>query len=262
MQVLIDALEELVENDNMDPGTLLAQLKSEEDQLYESFVKADLPEAAYQLLRLKDKVQQDLLFKGPSICHTARTPAITRHLGYLTNTDKVGSFAPVGQETYDTGIEKKEADRRAANGVMRLVYTSAKERESNCSVVVKPDYKDYFYAHQKDGTVKVTFPNEAEKQAYRFDQSEYKGLIGIFLGGCTHGCESGDLKSQHFSKGMWEMTVNGKPVTSIVKFGFGCLILQGDDGQYWKPSANGDYEISVLVKKLGSFVRLSSVVLY
>jgi hypothetical protein len=187
MQVLIEALEELVENDNMDPETLLAQLKSEEDQLYESFVKADLPEAVYQLFKLKDKAQQDLLFKGPSICHTARTPAQTRYLGYLTNADKVGSFAPVGQETYDTGIEKKKADRRAANGVMRLVYTSAKERESQCSVVVKPDYKDYFYAHQKDGMVKLTFPNKAEKQAYRFDQSEYKGLIGIFFGGCTQG---------------------------------------------------------------------------
>jgi hypothetical protein len=269
MSALIDALKELVENDTIDPETLLAQLKSEEDQLYASFATADLPKTAYQLYALADEkkdpdVDVDLLFKGPSICRTGRVPAQSRYLGYVTNTNHVGSFAPVGKETYDLGISLKEADSTDAGGVMRLVYNvNDNDHEVGCPVVVKPDYKDVFYAPQKDGLVKLTIPNEAERKAYRFDQSEYKGLIGIFLGGCSWGkCKEGEMEMKHFDEGLWEVTVNGKPVKSLVEFSFSCIFLKGDDGIYWKPSAKGDYEIGFEVKTPGGFLRLSSVVIY
>jgi hypothetical protein len=268
MSALFDAMKELVENDYIDPETLLARLKSEEDQLYESFVKADLPEAAYALYALPDEkkdpdVDVDLLYKGPSVCRTARLPAQSRYLGYMTNTNHVGSIAPVGEETYDLGTSKEEADSTDAGGVMRLVYNLKDGDHEVCPVVVKPDYKDVFYAAQKDGLVKLTFPNEAERRAYRFDQSEYKGLIGIILGGCDWGkCKAGELQKKHFEEGLFEVTVNGKPVKSLVDFSFDCIFLKGDDGFYWKPSANGDYEIGIEVKEPGGFLRLSSVVLY
>jgi hypothetical protein len=268
MSALIDALKELVENDTIDPEVLLAQLKSEEDQLYESFVKADLPGSAYAFYGLKEEdkdpdVDVNLLLKSPSICRTARVPAQSRYLGYVTNTNHVGSYAPVGEETYDLGTSKQEADITDAEGVMRLVYNLKDGDHEVCPVLVKPDYKDFFLALQMDGLVKLTFPNEAERKAYRFDQSKYKGLIGIFLGNCDWGkCKPGEMEMKHFEKGLWEVTVNGKPVKSLVNFGFNCIILKGDDGIYWKPSANGDYEIGIKVKEPLGFLRLSSVVLY
>jgi hypothetical protein len=206
----------------------------------------------------------ELFFKGSSICRTARTPAQARYLGYATNSEKTGSFAPVGRETYDTGIERIDATLSDANGVMRLVIDhSSKERMYGCPVVVKPDYKDYFYGHTKDGLLKLTFPNEAEKAAYRFGESEYKGLIVMYFLPCDWGkCPPGFLQDTNYEAGSFEMTVNGKTVKSMYPYGSGAIILVGDDGYYWKPSENGDYEISFHVKDPQSYVKVSALVLY
>jgi hypothetical protein len=270
MEALIDAVKDLVEDDTKDPETLLAQLKREEDQLYAEIVKADLPDRTTDLNELKEAKHPDavalaeLFFKGSSICRTARTPAQARYLGYVTNSEKTGSFAPVGNETYDTGIVMEDADLSDANGVMRLVFDhDSKERMWNCPVVVKPDYKDYFYAHGRDGLQKLTFPNEAEKAAYRFGESEYKGLIVMYFFPCTRKCPPGFLHYTDYEAGSFEMTVNGKPVKSLYLYYVGgAVILVGDDGYYWKPSENGDYEISFNVKDPESFVKLWTIVLY
>jgi hypothetical protein len=109
----------------------------------------------------------------------------------------------------------------------------------------------------------LTFPNEAEKAAYRYSQSEFKGLIAVFFTGCDWGkCKAGDMKEAQFEEGKFEMTVNGKPVKSLVNFGYGCFFPKGDEGLYWQPSSNDDYEIAVLVKEPGSYVKISSLVLY
>jgi hypothetical protein len=269
VQAFIDALNDLVENSNQDPEKLLTQLQKEEDQLYQGLIQATLPDYATELYDLKKDQEKDpdvdvnLLFKGPSICHTGKTPAQTRYLGYLMNNGKVGNIAPFGEETYETGIFSDEANKEDANGVMRLTYTKNKERVV-CPVVVKPDYKDFFYSHQKDGWVKLTFPNEAEKVAYRYSQSQFKGLLAFCFVVCDWGkCNEKDLRPNHLAEGKFEMTVNGKPVKSLVKFdGKACYILKGDKGLYWEPSSNIDYEIAVLPKEPDSYLRLSSIVLY
>jgi hypothetical protein len=270
VQALVDAVKDLVEDDTKDPEMLLAQFKGEEDQLHSEIVKADLPKRAISFNEGKEKHPDSvelasLFFKGSSICRTARTPAQARYLGYVTNSGKVGSFAPVGNETYDTGIERPAADESDANGVMRLVYDhNAKERMYGCPVVVKPDYKDYFYAHTRDGLVKMmTFPNNAEKAAYRFGQSEYKGLIVLHFTVCDWGkCPADMMRYTNYEAGSFEVTVNGKSVKSMFDYGSGAIILEGDDGYYWKPSGNGDYEISFHVKDPESYLTISAVVLY
>jgi hypothetical protein len=175
---------DLVEDDTKDPETLLAQLKREEDQLQAEIVKADLSKRASSLNDVNGEKHPDraelasLFFKGAGICRTARTPAQARYLGYVTNNGKVGSFAPVGNETYDAGIERAVADDSDANGVMRLVIDhNSKERMYDCPVVVKPDYKDYFYAHERDGLVKLTFPNEAEKARTDLVNRSLRGFL-------------------------------------------------------------------------------------
>jgi hypothetical protein len=269
VQTFIDALNDLAENSNQDPEKLLAQLQSEEDQLYQELVQANLPDSAIDLYEVKKDQERDpdvdvnLLFKGPSICHTGRTPAQTRYLGYLTNNGKLGNIAPFGEEKYETGIFLGQANKEDANGVMRLAYTTYREREV-CPVVVKPDYKDFFYSHQRDGWVKLTFPNEAEKVAYRYSQSQFKGLLLVCFVACDWGkCPQGDIRAEHLPQGKFEMTVNGKPVKSMVHVdGKGCYVLKGDEGVYWQPSSNSDYEIAVLPKESDGYLRISSIVLY
>jgi hypothetical protein len=52
-QILVDALQDLVDHPNQDPVTLLVELKTEEDDLMERFLKADFPEAASKIYYTK-----------------------------------------------------------------------------------------------------------------------------------------------------------------------------------------------------------------
>jgi hypothetical protein len=268
-QIFVDALQDLVDHPNQDPVTLLAELKTEEDDLMEQFLKADLPEAASKLYDAKKDRDPDVdfnvLYKGPSICHIARTPAMTRYLGYLTNTEKVGGIAPFGNETYDTGIEKGEADTTEdARGELRLVWENNPKVRQFCEFQIRPDYKDYFYAHQRDGLVSLVFPNEKEKVAYNYDQSKMKGLIIIVLAICDwQECADGDLKADSMiANGDVTITVNGKQVSSIADIGNGGLLLKHENGVHFEPSASEDYEIAVEVQTADSFLRVSSIIVY
>lgn len=131
------------------------------------------------------------------------------------------------------------------------------------SLIHRPDYKDFFYAHQRDGIVKLTFPNEKEKSAYNFDPSQMKGLIIIFLSECDWGnCADGDLKAENITSGDVAMTVNDVAVNSVTDIGSGCTVLKHENGVHWKPSLNGDYEIGVDVNRANSYLRISSIVVY
>jgi hypothetical protein len=71
-----------------------------------------------------------------SICHTARLPAQTRYLGYLTDTRKVGGPSVYGEETYEIGIEADTVRKQPPIGELALVWSAA-QRE-NCSVALAP----------------------------------------------------------------------------------------------------------------------------
>jgi hypothetical protein len=271
VQALMDALKDLAEHSNQDPVALQVELQSEEDQQHEKLRQADLPEDADSLYQLgKSDTEKDpnvdikMLWKGPSLCKTAVLPALSRYLGYTTNTDKVGNFAVLGTETYDTGMVLDKAVKAdAMNGIMGLVYEPGGRERQQCEVVLKPDYKDFFYAHHNHGLVKLPTPNEAEKAAYGYDPAKFKGFLVIWLGACEWGqCKPGDLQAGEFAEGKFELTVNGKPVKELLSIGYGALALKGEEGLYWQPSSNGDFELGFEVKEPNSFVRLSSVTIY
>lgn len=140
---LIKALQALVDHKNQDAESLLKTLREEEDELMERIRTSHLGDGAWKIYdagkleELDPDVDLELLYKGKSICHTARTPAITRFMGYLTNTDKVGGIAPYGSEQYDTGIEKSEADKTDANGQMRLVWEFNPKDRQTCEVPLR-----------------------------------------------------------------------------------------------------------------------------
>lgn len=140
---LIKALQALVDHKDQDATSLLKTLREEEEELMERIRTNPLGDGAWKIYdagkleELDPDVDLELLYKGKSICHTGRTPAITRYMGYLTNTDKVGGIAPYGSEQYDTGIEKKEADETAANGRMRLVWKFDPKDRQQCEVPLR-----------------------------------------------------------------------------------------------------------------------------
>lgn len=269
---LLGALQDLEKHDNHDGETLLGELRKNEEELYHNFTNATLPDIHRTMYSVKDGVviqpefDSSVFFTGHSFCHTGRVPSQTRYLGYLTNsTDKVGGPAPYGYETYDTGINVEFALRSPSpNGEMRLVWAGGKEREISCPVTCKPDYKDVFLTTSLDGWTKLTIPNEAERTAYRYDPSRFKGIIIMILRGCDFGkCERGFLKQEQYDEKKWEMKVNGLPVVSVVDIGFEALLVVGEDGRvHFPPTANGEYDIEVQVLESGSFVKVSSFILY
>jgi hypothetical protein len=273
-QTLLDAVKDLVDNSIQDPETLLLQLMKEEDELYDKLSHGELPESTEKIygeseddLDFEEVLdnETDTFWQGPSICKTGRLPAVSRYLGYTTNnTSKVGNFAPLGMEQYETGISLSEAKKPGATtGEMLLVYEPGGKNRQSCEVQLKPDYKDVFYSHYDHGLVKLTLLNEMERIAYSYDPSKFEGVIFLFFGLCDWGnCHDGELDEEDFEKGEFEMMVNDKPVKSIVSYGQDAFVLKGDDGFYWEPSANNDYEIGVRVRERHSYVRISSLVVY
>jgi hypothetical protein len=110
---LLNALEELkhqLQLEDASVETLLSRLLREEAELYnDQIAKIDFQEHAQKLYSWEDgstddgagKINLDpsVFFSGKAMCHTARLPAQTRYLGYLTNTEKVGGPTPFGKET-------------------------------------------------------------------------------------------------------------------------------------------------------------------
>jgi hypothetical protein len=263
---LISALKSLTENPDEDVDSLLVRLRNEEEELFANFTKATLPDNHKKLFSVDDTIQPNidpaLFFRGRSFCHTARLPSQTRYLGHLTETNKVGGPAPVGKETYDVGMLLDEAMKVDAKGSMRLVWEQ-KDRSRDCPVTLKPDYKDIFLATSKDGWVKRTLPNEAEKVAYQYDPTQFKGIIVFYLRGCDWGkCENGFLKWQDYAEKKWEMRVNGNEIPSVFDIGYDGVIAKGNDGIYFPPNAQGTYDIEIKVNEDDSFVKVSSFVLY
>ena len=95
---LLDALKELIDLEYESVDALLSKLLREEDDVYNNHIlKADFKSKAENLYYLDDKdkeyeglIEPSVFFSSNTMCHTARLPAQTRYLGYLTDTDKVG----------------------------------------------------------------------------------------------------------------------------------------------------------------------------
>ena len=267
-QTLVDALEELVANPNLDSSALLKELKNKEKDALEAFKKADLPKDKNMLYGENAEIDLDLLIKGRSICRTGRLPAMSRYLGYTTNTDKIGGATAFQFEQYDTGIEMGKATlarrEEEERDVMPLTFELGRSRDKTCHFRLTPDHKDFFYTHSKQGVMKMTFPNEKEKLAYKYNRKEMKGLIILILPVCDWGkCKPGDLRVDAIQQGDMSITVNGKTVSSVTLLGKDAVVLKHKDGVYWQPSANDDYQIGVeVLREDDSYFRISSVVIY
>jgi hypothetical protein len=116
-----------------------------------------------------------------------------------------------------------------------------------------PDYKDGFIAPLLDGKASITFPNKKEKENYGYDPKRFKGVIvfipplwAVKCKGCQH---SYDLAVDDFLEHNVTMTVNSKPVKSILVVTKKAMILQGDnDNPYWEPDQKSeDYTIEFQV---------------
>ena len=277
IETLLKVLRDLHENEEAsDTSGLLSRLLQEDIDLHKNFTTAELPDLHKNLLKL-DEIElehgeaafdNDLFFRGPSMCHTARLPSQTRYHGILTETDKVGGPAPVGMEEYYVGHNIADAKTSATeDSEMRLVYTTHREREPKCDgVVVKPDYPDSWFANAMDGWTKLVFPNDAEQAYYGYEARDYRGIIFLHWKPCDWGkCPKDFLTPEDFAENKWEMKVNSQRVVEVLDVNQGATILRGEEtGFVFQPDENGKYTIELKVNETeeNSYLEIADFVLY
>jgi len=283
-------------DDHPSPEKLLSELWNEENahrdrmlqaqpsQLPKSFDKiywynntsdnyADFPEDGSGQFQDKWKhFDRDALFRGPSICHTARVPSQTRFLGHMSNQPEMtGTQAAFQQETYFTGIEDKEYNAQSYDDpstphAIQLVWVMHQERQEGCGdVLAKPDYHDFFMTKEDEGWTVLHFPNEAEQDAYDYHKhkDQYKGILIMVPRFCGFGnCEKGFLGNTDYNDGKWTMKVNGKLVTALTMIGHDAILLEHKDGILFEPNDRGNYRMEFKVKEPESFIKISAFVLY
>lgn len=278
---MLEAMSELVERTkDTSPYQLLLQLEEEQQTVRQEYLQKPPPLELYHLLPTykedtdKDRKEGDpfepppfdetFLWQGPRLCRTARLPAESRYLGYTTNTDKVGKIAVLGQEEFDVGMNPSEW-KTALNTTGELVLTKSngKQEHEECEVVLKPDYKDYFFAHYDYGWSSLTIPNEKEIAAYNYDPDKVRGLIAVVWITCDYNkCPPGSLREKHVPDGDLEIKVNGKPVTRMIGTRGDAQILKGKSGVFWEKNAQGGFEISFKVNVEDAHIRVSSILIF
>ena len=138
-----------------------------------------------------------------------------------------------------------------------------------CPVAAKPDYKDWFYATHNDGPVSLTVPNAAERAAYNYDPESVKGLIVLCTVMCDWGrCPAGDTNLDGLAGAGTDITtfakmhVNGQLVTKLHRME-SCVLLGSDSGPFFtKKPEDGTFELKVEMVQPGSYLRLSTMIVY
>mmetsp|Transcript_6423 Transcript_6423/g.15175 ORF Transcript_6423/g.15175 Transcript_6423/m.15175 type:complete len:785 (+) Transcript_6423:207-2561(+) len=295
VEMLLEGISDLVSMDK-DPEAILQELQKQEEVDYETFLAFPIFDTLNDIVK-KSKIGQalqnrfmiplgdefDNWFKGPSICRTGVLPSMTRYLGLATNSDKVGGSARCGEETYETGIPfDRTPDHKYTYTTNRtpppgefsiMAPNDQRSCHDDCSEIVMPDYKDWFYGNWSSGSASLTFPNEKEKEYYGYDPAKFKGILALMPTiyperiGKREKTRWVSMPLANYSKNV-ALTVNGQPVRKYRKVD-GLVILEGPNGMYWKPSSNNDYVLEFKprgvmddgVKAIEKRIRLQAFVL-
>mmetsp|Transcript_17490 Transcript_17490/g.26477 ORF Transcript_17490/g.26477 Transcript_17490/m.26477 type:complete len:690 (-) Transcript_17490:415-2484(-) len=257
---LESTIEELIKED-FDPATKLRELKDEEQKDYEIFANDGKLEnvaiPGFLEESIVPDVHPDMIHHAQTICHTALAPSKLRYEGILTETDLKGII------DYEQGISKVKADKGKSEGPMRLVFDEG-QRNPPCPVLTKVDYKDFFYANEKDGWTSLSIPNDSEKQEY--GPWTPRGLIMVCFLICDWGkCPDGDIREPALKDEKLKMKVNGVNVVELIQTAE-CSIMKHDDGYFFEADDNGRYEIEVLIvpseTETIQYTKITSVIVF
>jgi hypothetical protein len=261
IEVLDDAVKELVRRSDEDPATLLSQLLAEENADYVIFERAEVPSMFQKSLPPsgQDGFDIDLFINGNSICHTARLPAEIRFKGILTETNQTGFYL------YDRGVEVEQAKKTTSGSeLMRLVYTAADRKYKDCPLEMLHGERDFFYVDSREGWKKLVVPNDSSLKEYGNGQP-LQGLVVFCFADCEYGvCPSGSHRRRFPIA--YGIQVNNVAVTDLWTIGESeCSIVRNERGYRWTPNTDGRFEVQFRVKDTsdpGSFLQVSSIIVY
>jgi hypothetical protein len=242
--VLDDALTELVKLETeteTSPSDRFAKLKQMEDEDYAKFMEASLPDDALKF-PLPDDIKAEVVYRGPNFCRQARIPAETRHLGYATESDKIGFL------DYDKGIDKASYDQSLKQGGrMELIQ----------------DYKDYFYVHHGEELKWLLVPNDKEAEVYKVSDHTPIGYVLLCLSTCDWGnCPAGNLLGSDILEGKAEIAINDIPVTGMTDISTNCYWAKNANGHVFSANDAGRFNVSARVVEDNSYVRFLAIAVW
>jgi hypothetical protein len=255
--VLDDALSELEKRKgSVSPAELYKQLKESEDADYVTFQQSPIPKGALTF-PLPEDIEAEVIFRGPNICHPARLPAETRHLGYLTESEEIGFL------DYYKGLVKAEYDQKPIKGgEMQLVQEEGRQH-CDFPVLLQTDYKDYFYVHHKEEWKWLVVPNKKEAEIYQIPQYTPKGYVLVCLSTCDWGyCPEGNLLGADIAQGKAEIMINNIPVTALSEISTACYWAENANGHVFRADDESRFNVSTRVVEEGSFLRFSSIAVW
>jgi hypothetical protein len=200
----------------------------------------------------------NVLFKSPTVCHTALFPAQERYDGILTG--KKGSS---DLSDYDRGTSRYYVHFPANNGQLALTFDPNDRQKCDALEI---DHKDFFWVREGDGMLSMIVPNDSELLAYRRGH-QVEGLIMVCLKICPlKRCPDDVIGFGPLKRGTenLQIRVDDKPVVGVKKFS-DCHFLQGEQGVRWSPGTNGNgqYKVSFLVNdKRRSNMKISSIIVF
>jgi hypothetical protein len=258
--VIDEALVALSHTNYTDPHELWRQLRNEEGAEHKSFRLAALPEPAIPF-PIPSGVNPEIILRGPNLCHTARLPAEIRHLGYLTETDKIGFLS------CDKGYKLVDYDQqRIKGGKMELIQEGMQDDpRQQCSLSVQQDYKDYFYTHEEEGWKWMVVPNDAEMQVYVDSDFKFAGYVMICFRYCDwNNCDSlvENILAREYRQGKGEIHINGVPVVDFTDTTHNCYWPNHTDGFVWEPDENGRFNFTARAVAPNNYMRISSFIVW
>lgn len=236
MEVMEDALLELVRKKAQDPRDIFDLLTKEEFDNYRWFEgKAGIKYANKWTI---NEVAAKKLYGDPTYCHTALLPAQTRYLGHAFNAERYDDWF-----SYWKGWPLYKTEANPTKDI-RLSYVP-KRRTDKCDVPLSIDHPGFFVASNSyNGYQKVTIPNKAELTAYGGHSTN--GIIMVCTATCAFECKDQLLAQPDFiHKGKAKFRVNGEDVASVERFET-CFLLKRENGDLYWPGESYDIEVETL----------------
>lgn len=256
VDTLIEALNELPETP-FKSSQLLQELEDAQSAEDKDLLRHPVPTLPLGLVNLSD------------------TTFLYRRTGILT-----GRTGAEFDTHYREGIERSALGKSALNngsnttgvieGGLRLVYNN--QARETCIVETAIDYSDFFAVTQ---TSSFVFPTSTEQHPYGF--TDPIGFIAICLVPAvpldTLTPQGDEITLKNIvDHSAIKFTVNDQRVTQILKLmpdqRTSCFALVGQQGQFWTPNPNKQYEIKFEMNsvakntvKPNSMIPISSIVI-
>lgn len=251
--------------------TLMSVQESDLTKLRESAVLSSFTASLEKAFRETNdtKLLEDL-YKSPTYCHTARMPSELRLRGILTDSTPGRVF---NTTAYPKGLTQSTARRGTDEelelpaGAMRLTQGRPRQPLSNTTLctdqrVLPRDTRDFFLVDEGQGWRGVALPTDREVQT--FGAKQLKGLVAICLTPCPgRKCPKDVIAMDQYFLQKVELTVNAVQVAGVQPFMRQCHLLKDASGDmYWKPNANGRFDIRARVVEIEGFLRIATFLLW